>query len=173
MKISKEQAFELFQQALANEVAAERYTRWRMGDLIRLAIATGGEKMVVYRAAAEIMGKSIRWVAELAKVAETFSEEKRLPDIDWYMYRLATNTEDPQATLKEALDEEWSPKELKASLDQSDPAPSTEIKGEFVLDYSTTSLRLTPVGALDVIELGEGLEDIPVKATIKSNRRKS
>lgn len=174
MKESITVTFEQYQSCLSELVEFERSVRWRLGDVILQGAETFGP-MRAYRTGAEIMGKSVRWATELAKVARIFPEEKRLPDVDWYLYRLAAGAEDPQTTLQEALDREWSPKELKADLDQGRggaASPSTEIKGEFVLDYASTLICLTPVGALDTIELGEGLSEVPVKATIKSITRR-
>lgn len=174
MRTSEDQAIELMEQALAEVEMEERMARWKKGDLIRLARRVV-KPMVVYRAAARVMGRSARWAIELAKVAEAFPKEERLPDVDWYLYRLAANTEDPQATLEEALEEEWSPKELKAHLDQGKPerpAPPTDIRGEFMMKYNTRVVSLEPIGPLDRLELGEGTTEVPVKATIKSTGRK-
>ena len=171
--MSEEYTAEQYEQELADLVAFERSIRWRLGDIIRRGTQVFGP-MPAYRMAATVLGTSVRWALELAKVSEAFPKEERLPDVDWYLYRLATDhSKDPQAAMEEALAEGWSPKELKQALDVSSATPPpTRIKGAFILDYTDTNLRLTPSGALDIIELGDGLEGVPVTAIIKSSKRK-
>lgn len=171
--MAEEYTAEQYEQELADLVEFERTIRWRLGDIIQRGAGNFGP-MNAYRMAAGVLGKSVRWALELAKVAETFPEEERHPDADWYLYRVSyTYSEDPVGTIRGALERGLSPKDLKQELDTSSAAPPpTHIKGEFVLDYTATDIRLTPAGALDVIELGDGMEGVPVKATIKSFKKK-
>ena len=94
-----------YQSELQEIVDIERQARWLLGDKIAKGKRTFGP-MAAYRAAAEVLGKSVRWALELCNVAETFPEDERFPDISWNLYRIAmTYSEDPVTTIREAIEE--------------------------------------------------------------------
>lgn len=86
--------------------------KWRLGDLITQAKPVLG-KMAAYRAAAGALRKSVRWALELSKVAETFSATERRLDIDWSVYRAATNTDDPKRFMRAAIEGNLGPREIR------------------------------------------------------------
>lgn len=66
----------------------QRTYRWRMGDFINQLQNTGMSPMDSYRAAADVMGKSVRWAVELFQVSRAFSvSERDMINTPWNDYR--------------------------------------------------------------------------------------
>lgn len=67
---------------------SQRTYRWKMGDYILQLQELGMSPMDSYRAAAEIMGKSVRWAVELFQVSRAFSPSERdMLTTPWNEYR--------------------------------------------------------------------------------------
>lgn len=67
---------------------AQRTYRWMMGDYIAQMQRLGMSPMDSYRAAADVMGKSVRWAVELFQVAKAFSPSERdMLNVSWNDYR--------------------------------------------------------------------------------------
>lgn len=67
---------------------AQRTYRWKMGDYIHQLQNLGMSPMDSYRAAADVMGKSVRWAVELFQVSKAFSESERdMINTPWNDYR--------------------------------------------------------------------------------------
>ena len=67
---------------------AQRTYRWKMGDYISQLQDLGMSPMDSYRAAADVMGKSVRWAVELFQVSKAFSASERdMLNIPWNDYR--------------------------------------------------------------------------------------
>ena len=91
---------------------------WVMGDLISKSGKSIG-RMRAYNIAAESLGKSPRWAMILCRVAECFPND-RFAQVDWYMYRVCTETRNPIVALITALRENLTPKSLKTRMQQSE-----------------------------------------------------
>jgi len=112
---------------LGKEAENELSSRWRQGDLI-LEMKEQVGAMNAYREAAVVLCKSVRWSVELAKVADVFQPGRRRPGVEWSLYRVAANSNDPFRYLRMALDRRWSSKDLQRYLDSAREARTQEYK---------------------------------------------
>lgn len=100
------------QAAIADAVASERGSQWRIGDLMVVARDTFGP-YGTYKQLASVCAYTTRRLKQFEVLARTFEPELRFPDQPLLLYETALKFDDPVAALEKALEEEWSPRELQ------------------------------------------------------------
>jgi len=126
-------AFETLDDALsmiAECAAEERGGQWRMGAVVAAAVDVFG-KYGTYKKLAEVCAYTPRRLQTFEKVHRTFGPELRLPDQPLLLYETALKADDPADALTWALDEGWSPRQLRDALSKE--------KGEKVSEVSLFS----------------------------------
>lgn len=90
------------------------WARWATGDAINRAHAeTLMSWTLCYKAAASATGKSIRWMAILAKTSRVFPHHTRAATLPWQLYRTCADAPQPQKALNWAIETEADAKEVK------------------------------------------------------------
>lgn len=101
----------------AEMMEANRATNWSLGDLAAEAVREHGR--VVVGKLAEVARCSRERIMQLIRVAMTFGEELRYPDIEWSIHRAVYHAakrlqQEPGEVLKHVLEQELSLKDIAA-----------------------------------------------------------
>lgn len=167
-------------QVFADLVSAHRQLDWDRVNLVEATIDSMKDAGVKERDAATFVagaaGCRMHWALLQYRIAKTFSEEVRYPTLDMYHYRIALAAYDPVAMITLAADEQLSTKQLKSLVDRElrgEEDRVTAIKIGGLLNWTGGDIVITPE-EYQRVDLGEGLEDVPVRATItgSTHRRK-
>ena len=100
------------QEAAAECVTETRGSQWRLADLVAVAVDKFG-KYGIYKKLAGVVFYTARRLKQFEVLGRTFGPGTRYPDQPLLLYETALKAEDPMEALEKALDEEWSPRELK------------------------------------------------------------
>jgi hypothetical protein len=115
------------EQLAAEVVESERGSQWQLGDLVAAAVDTFG-KYGTYKKLAGVVFYTTRRLKQFEEISRTFAPGIRYPDQPLQLYEVALKADDPVATLEEAVQEEWSPRELKDSLSQEKGEKVSRVK---------------------------------------------
>lgn len=135
--------------AVADCVADERGSQWRLGDVVASAVDIFGP-YGTYKKLASVCAYTTRRLKTFEVLARTFPPELCFPDQPLLLYEMALRADDPVLALKTALDEEWSPRELSDAI--------SEARGETVSRVKLFSgeAELEAVGSIWNIVLDAG-----------------
>lgn len=158
------------QQAIVDVEEGIRALEWARVDVVAgvmdMLVASGASK----RRAASIAGSAAQrrehWALLCHRLHHTFPDELRFPHVDLFVYRTALSANDPVTALLLAADEQWSAKDLLTWIDQDrgkDRGTSIHVTGH--MTWTGGDMVITP-DTYDAMVLGEGLEQVAVKAVI-------
>lgn len=105
------------QEAVAECVTEERGSQWRLADLVAVAVDKFG-KYGTYKKLASVVFYTARRLKQFEELGRIFQPGARYPDQPLLLYETALKADDPIEALEKALDEEWSPRELKDWIDK-------------------------------------------------------
>ena len=114
-------------EAVAECVSEERGSQWKMGAVVASAIDAHG-RYGTYKKLAGVCAYTTRRLKTFEMLHRTFPPETRFPDQPLLLYETALKFDDPIATIKEALEEEWSPRELEDQLAQEKGEEVSRVK---------------------------------------------
>lgn len=97
---------------LAEIVTGDREGKWHLADLVIAVVELFG-KYGSYKRLASTAFYTARRLKQFEVLGRTFGPKYRFPDQPLLLYETALKAEDPIEALEKALDEEWSPRELK------------------------------------------------------------
>ncbi len=157
--------------ALQQLEAEDKLTAFAVGDIIRGLVFVHGEQIVKQLAAD--LGRSYYWVRQRQQVVEAFPPERREelwgseeppPPISWVHHRIAAITDLPEYWLREAIDKEWSTRQLQEAINGQRPDGGDDIivsydqvAGELHIQLSTataTSVSQPTRGILRSVDSG-------------------
>ena len=98
---------------------------------------------------AHLWGTSTQYVNTMAAVWVTFPEEMIVPDVPLALYRAALDTDCPVEALRKALDNGWSPRELRDHFDimKGKHLSDTRFAGEAAVElWDVPDQRVTLAG---------------------------
>lgn len=128
--------WEEYVSALLNIDETERRGQWLQGDILNEAKEAYPGRGFTKEMAAELM-RTPRYIQIMMKVAKTFSEEMRDLNQPWQLYRIAASTDDPHGWIEKAINNGWSPRQLRDALmaegDTGNEADKVKAKGERLL----------------------------------------
>lgn len=113
--------------AVAECVADERGSQWRLGDVVASAVDTFGP-YGTYKKLASVCGYTTRRLRTFEVLSRTFPPELCFPDQPLLLYEVALKADDPVLAVKTALDEEWSPRELSDAMSQAKGETVSRVK---------------------------------------------
>ncbi len=111
-------SLENFATVLRKALKKSEEIRWLMGELL-LAYGEGRARRGFARELAGELGCSTRWVQELMRTARAFAPEARAKDMTWEHHRVAACTDDPEFWLQQAVDNQWSTRQLRDAIRQA------------------------------------------------------
>ena len=114
-------------EAVVECVSEERGSQWKMGAVVASAIDAHG-RYGTYKKLAAAAFYTTRRLKTFEVLHRTFPPETRFPDQPLLLYETALKFDDPIATIKEALEEEWSPRELEDQLAQEKGEEVSRVK---------------------------------------------
>lgn len=162
-------------QQLADYAEQIRALMWSIADYVASTVETLMASGVGKREACNLvggkMGHSHRWAELQHAISTTFPEDYRFPMLDLIVYREALRADDPLSAIIMAADELMSAKEMRAWIDGGRPVTRTAISLEGMMTWTGHDMVIVPE-VLSGLTLGEGLKDVPVKATIRTQERK-
>lgn len=97
---------------VAQVLTDERGSQWHLADLVAAAVDKFG-KYGTYKALASVAFYTARRLKQFEILGRTFGLETRYPDQPLLLYETALKADDPLEALEKALENEWSPRELK------------------------------------------------------------
>ena len=117
-------SYEVVQQDILEIAHAGEAVQWRLAQLFAEAL----EQVTPSQLAADV-GKSRATINRYVKVLKTWpnpADREAPPPITWSHFVIASETDDPRRWLGEALDHEWSTRDLREAIQQQHAADPIE-----------------------------------------------
>ena len=115
------------QEAVTVCLENERGSQWKLGAVVASAVEEFG-RYGTYKALAGVAFYTTRRLKTFEQLHRTFPARVRYPDQPLLLYEIALETNDPVAVLEEAVQEGWSPRQLKDSLSEGKGKDTSEVK---------------------------------------------
>lgn len=152
-------------QAFIQATEVENAAAWVQGDILVQAVADGFTLKAVARHCAGLTRRKTRTVQNRYRVSSVFPPHKRLEAVDWSLHLLAAQTENPDAWLAKAHDENLSYRDMKAAIkasggDVEKHAPVyllDNAEAVFCGETADNGIRFALVGVGVPRELGAGM----------------
>lgn len=162
------------QQQVVDIEAAVRELEWMRVDavasVINALMASGLPKIKAADIAGSAAQRRAHWAQLCHRMSETYPRDLRFPNLDLFVYRVALGAPDPVQAVLLAVDEQWSAKDLRCWIDaQVGKEPRTSIRIAGSMTWNGGDVVITPE-EYDSLVLGEGLEDVPVRAVITTKQ---
>ncbi len=113
--------------AVAECIAEERGSQWKLGAVVASAVDTHG-RYGTYKQMASVCAYTTRRLKTFEMLHRTFPPELRFPDQPLLLYETALQADNPVLALKTALDEEWSPRELADAISKAKGETVSRVK---------------------------------------------
>lgn len=137
---------------VATEAEAERMVSWRKFDICAAARQSHGAE--INKTIASMLNVTTRWVRLWVQLGNTFPPESRSILHDPQLYRFALKADDPVAAVEYAIDQEFSPKELKDWLkgggEKGEDVALTELRELWHFELTAEKV------ALDLVSFASG-----------------
>lgn len=110
------ESLESFLQIWVNMAEEDRESLWRQGDFAILARERYGK--AIFGDLAAIRQCTVRWIQQLARVAEMYPKEIReeFAELPWAVFSLAAAQSNPVQWLEKAYENGWSEADLRKAI---------------------------------------------------------